>query len=274
MIQGYETLAFFVIWAITVLTIALFVICTFFKQRCLLQLSMLIALLCFLIQIIVCLLFMFIAAALADVCVGNPTKTLISQLPGGELQNLMQYYSTCQGTNKIGGYVDTAVANVITLGTGLQKYSNTTGSPCYDNTYVQSMQLTTLKINDVFINIQSITGCETLQSLWFLLVNSALCTNMFNGFYTLWLTQLIASFFLFWAMVMASVTWQYFDMDAVGRRVGDAKVAVDGDGEGENQLVGHMSVVRGGARGAVLFAILVVVCLAACVLLVLFRCDL
>jgi hypothetical protein len=31
-----------------------------------------------------------------------------------------------------------------------------------------------------------------------------MCTNLFNGFFTLWITQLIASFFLFWSMVRSS----------------------------------------------------------------------
>ena len=46
-------------------------------------------------------------------------------------------------------------------------------------------------------------SCGPLQTLWFRLVNTCVCTNMFNGFYTLWLAQLVASFFLFFAMLTA-----------------------------------------------------------------------
>ena len=52
---------------------------------------------------------------------------------------------------------------------------------------------------------------------------------MFNGFYTLWLTQLVASFFLFFAMLTASVHWQYFNLDEYGNKLGADGVAVEGD---------------------------------------------
>ena len=65
-----------------------------------------------------------------------------------------------------------------------------------------------------------------MQTLWFLLVNSCICTNMFNGLYTLWLAQLIASFFLFFAMLMASVHWQYFELDEYGNKLGTGGVVV------------------------------------------------
>ena len=55
-----------------------------------------------------------------------------------------------------------------------------------------------------FGHVSGSLGCTALQPLWFLLVNSAMCTNLFNGFFTLWITQLIASFFLFWSMVRSS----------------------------------------------------------------------
>ena len=58
-----------------------------------------------------------------------------------------------------------------------------------------------------FGHVSGSLGCTALQPLWFLLVNSAMCTNLFNGFFTLWITQLIASFFLFWSMVRSSSSY-------------------------------------------------------------------
>ena len=84
-----------------------------------------------------------------------------------------------------------------------------------------------------------------LQTLWFQLVNTSLCTNMFNGFYTLWLAQLVASFFLFFAMLMASVHWQYFDLDEYGNKPNTGGVAV-ADAEPVLDVEGGAGGVGGG----------------------------
>lgn len=82
---NYETLAFYVLWAITVVTIIVIAGFTVLKWRIPLQLSMLLALLCFLIQIIVTLLFMIFSGFLGNLC-RRPTYTILNLLPAGSLQ--------------------------------------------------------------------------------------------------------------------------------------------------------------------------------------------
>jgi len=81
----YETLAFYVLWAVTVVTVIVIAGFTALKWRIPLQLAMLLALVCFLIQIIVTLLFMVLSGFLGNLC-RNPTYTILNLLPAGSLQ--------------------------------------------------------------------------------------------------------------------------------------------------------------------------------------------
>jgi hypothetical protein len=81
----YGTLAFYVLWAVTVVTVIVIAGFTALKWRIPLQLAMLLALVCFLIQIIVTLLFMVLSGFLGNLC-RNPTYTILNLLPAGSLQ--------------------------------------------------------------------------------------------------------------------------------------------------------------------------------------------
>merc|ERR1711991_67161 len=52
--------------------------------------------------------------------------------------------------------------------------------------------------------------CPTLQSIYDLLINQSLCTNLFGGFYKLWISEFVVSGMLFFLMIMASVIYHYF----------------------------------------------------------------
>ena len=84
------------------------------RKRIALQLSVFVSEIVFLLQIIVCLLFMLVTAFLGTLCV-RPTYNLVSQIPAGSLQDIALYYSACQGTNIIGNYINKANSSVQTL---------------------------------------------------------------------------------------------------------------------------------------------------------------
>lgn len=51
------------------------------------------------------------------------------------------YYATCQGTNTIQTYINTASSSIGVLNNGLQTFTNSTLSPCYGDIYVTAMQV-------------------------------------------------------------------------------------------------------------------------------------
>jgi hypothetical protein len=57
--------------------------------------------------------------------------------------------------------------------------------------------------------------CDKFQKIWFTIVNNALCTNFYSGIYSLWVSQFITSFFLFWLIVVASISYHYFKQTKV-----------------------------------------------------------
>jgi hypothetical protein len=62
-------------------------------------------------------------------------------------------------------------------------------------------------------------SCAPLQDLWLRTVNTCVCTDLFTGFYTLWTSQLVTSLFLFLAVMLAAISWQYFDLPVMGYAV-------------------------------------------------------
>ena len=137
-VNNYETIAFFVLWGVTVLACLLLFISAICRKRIALQLSVFVSEIVFLLQIIICLLFMLLSAFLGTLCV-RPTYNLVNAIPGGSLQDVALYYSACQGTNTIGNNINKANSSVQTLRTGLLAVTNSTLSPCYNNPNVVAM---------------------------------------------------------------------------------------------------------------------------------------
>ena len=65
-------------------------------------------------------------------------------------------------------------------------------------------------------SVQSRMVCAPLQDLWLQVVNTCVCTDLFTGFYTMWTSQLVTSLFLFLGVMLAAISWQYFDLPVMG----------------------------------------------------------
>merc|ERR1711998_823990 len=68
----------------------------------------------------------------------------------------------------------------------------------------------TLAISDSIDKLNTDLDCPTLQSIYHLLINESLCTNLFGGFYKFWVSEYVVSGMLFFVMIMASVIYHYF----------------------------------------------------------------
>jgi hypothetical protein len=71
-------------------------------------------------------------------------------------------------------------------------------------------------INVGFSEVNNNLACVPIQNLWFKFVNTGLCTELFTGFYSVWISQLVASFFLLFMIFMATFVYQYFPKGPAG----------------------------------------------------------
>ena len=92
---------------------------------------------------------MLVTAFLGKLCV-RPTYNLVSQIPGGSLQDIALYYSACQGKNTIGNYINTANSSVQTISNDLLAVTNSTNKPCYNNPDVIAMTSNLKDIGNAF----------------------------------------------------------------------------------------------------------------------------
>ena len=74
-------------------------------------------------------------------------------------------------------------------------------------------------------------SCPSFQAIWFKLINEALCEGFYSGIYSIWVSQFITSFFLFFLIVVATVSYQYF--------ASTDTLVVPGDGDIEDGPTGN-----------------------------------
>ena len=246
----YEQAGFYVLWALGSAAGCALIVSQILKRKQALKWSVCLGAFTFLVEVVVCLFFMLATAALGDVCT-KPTWNIITSVPTGSLQNMAAYYSSCRGVNTVGVSVRSAMASAISLGAGIQVLVANASSASSSSVTNRTAAVAGICFNDPnLLNMQSelkgILGlissanenmlCPPLQRLWFSIVNTAICTDLFTGFYSLWVSQLITSLFLFLAVMLASISWQYYDLPVMGYAIyipagSAAKVAVTTDGD-------------------------------------------
>jgi len=211
----YTAPAFYVLWALGTASGCALVLFQLLKRKAPLKVAVGLGMLTFFVQIVVCLAFMVATAALGDICV-RPSWNMLTNIPTGALQNMAVYYSSCHGFNVIGDNIATAQGNAYNLGLGVIMLAGNVSSPCYGDPNVVGMAVNLNNIYTTFSAMEGAMACGPLQTLWFRIVNTSVCTDLFTGFYTMWTTQLVTSLFLFGALVLGAISWQYYDLPVMG----------------------------------------------------------
>ena len=153
-----------------------------------------------------CFVFMLTASGASDICM-NPTQSAISILPPGgssnqTAQDAFQFYSSCTGNDPIGNQVKTTYDNIAYLNSSFQYQYRYTS--CFRQTHINTMLSDLSGINQQFIIIDLTRQCRPVQKIWLDLQNT-LCTDLFTGAYSLWLTMLFATVFVYCAFLLAAV---------------------------------------------------------------------
>jgi hypothetical protein len=212
----YRNIAFYLIWALAIFSILSMVLWQLCKKVIMLKLSMFIGMLTYCLEIVVTLVFMIVTSLTADICSPSPSYNFVRLAPVGDFKNLLSYYTSCVGPNVIGGYLDSAISAINQIKQGLQQAKD--NAQCLNNQGIAAMQNDLSQIVDIFANIELNFLCPNIRSLWFNMVNTGLCKNLYTGFYSIWISQLVTSFFVLLTILMASFAYHYFDIYAKEKR--------------------------------------------------------
>ena len=213
---AYADVFVFLVFSFAAVSVALFIIFRLVRSQIGTQFTIIWASLTFILLLLVCLPFMIFASTFGDICM-NPSKNIVAQAPDDELKAMLTYYSTCQGSSDIMDNFNLAKTEAESIpGLISDGFGNASTGFCVDyadNGDFTNVGLLILASQGISVGLGEIidaASCPNIQAIWFKIVNDALCTNFYNGIYSLWVSQFITSFFLFFLILVASVSYHYF----------------------------------------------------------------
>lgn len=196
----------YVVWGIAIGAILMLALAQFCHSRCFMKFSMFCGMLTFLLLILFGIFWMVVTLLFGDFCM-SPTENTINGIPSTQLSDILRFYSSCGGDNIIGDYIDQARNASLTLANMLPNVQSTY---CPSDSNINSMISTLNSIAIEFTSVESTLSCPTIRSLWFTFINNGVCNDFYYGFFSIWVSQLVTSFFLFVLLIMGSISYQYY----------------------------------------------------------------
>ena len=221
-LMDLRRLAIFVIFAIALVEVIMLVAGAACQSRKFMKFAIFCGMLFYLIIILLCCPFMIFTSLFADLCTA-PAKNLARQVTGST-RSLLVYYATCKGKDTIRENVLKAQGSLTVIATQVEKMGQffcplDTSIPQYKGA-----------IEDVKVQIGNIAtqvSCPTLRNVLRTFLEQSLCGGIYSGIYSIWISQLITSFFLLMLLITSTVLYQYFGTTA--------KVISGYDVEGQQQ---------------------------------------
>ncbi len=224
----YALLAIF-LFAITVIIVMVISHCC--SSSCGLKFGMFWSMFMFFIIIILNIPFHFLTSFFGDYCMAPTLNTVSFAYNTSEaLHDTMSYYLTCKGDSQFGPYLNTSETLFNELNFTIYNLTVTapvfqTGGSCASSTSdLRKMGTTFIDMGVGFVSIFEVVGCERIQEIWFKFINEALCGDIYDGIYSIWLSQLVTSFFIFVVILIVSFSYQHIHHDNEL-----SKVFIDGD---------------------------------------------
>ena len=217
-VDAYLRTFVFIIWAFAAMATFWFVLFRIFKSECGTKFAIFWGELTFFLILLFNVPMMILAQVLGDFCV-QPTHNIIKATPDGDLEDMVRFYSHCTGNDTIG-------ERLLAVQDALGDISNATSTimlhpsfGCSSDSNLLTIVATISTVGDRFGDIRSALTCVNFQAVWFTLMNDSFCGGIYSGIYSLWVSQFITSFFLFFLIVCASISYQYFHPDHVTKIV-------------------------------------------------------
>jgi len=203
----YRTIFMYVVWALAIVSVLLSLLFKFCSLLCGMRLVMFWILFSFLIIIILGLVWMFTTSLLADYCV-SPMTYLFNLLPSsGTITDIASYYSSCRGTNTLGNYMSLASNSTTYLSSTLTTISS---NDCVGDSNIKSMKASLSSISTKLTSIDDLLTCSSINKKILTLVETNLCVDVYNGFFYIWLSQLVTSFLLFLLMCTVLYSFRFY----------------------------------------------------------------
>lgn len=192
--------------------------------------------LAFYLMLLVMAPFLTFSLAMADLCHSNPLDVLNGQVTGNlsivndagslhlSVPNVTAYYASCQGTNPLASFVESARNSSDELQSTLSRLSRYNATSyweppsCTDNScvscpttwrvqrMVNDSQYLAVKINKTVDAL----ACAEFQPLYSSLVEDTLCGDVYEGAAALGISQCLASLFLFLGMWLLLLLRQHY----------------------------------------------------------------
>eukprot|EP00605_Chrysophyceae_sp_TOSAG23-4_P002262 GSChrysophyteH1.ASY1.ANO1.2506.1 assembled CDS len=214
---GYADVFVLLVWSFAFVACLLFVLFRIFRSETGTKFAVFWGQITFVILMLVCLPFMIFSATFGDFCM-DPSRSAVTNVGDEGLRDLVQYYATCQGQGEINTLFQTAIDESTTvineINTNLKNLCQSAGG----DDAAAAIELAATSAGGITVGLQGIldaAACTNFQEIWFIIMNDALCTNFYSGIYSLWVSQFITSFFLFWLIVVASISYHYFKQTKV-----------------------------------------------------------
>ena len=225
-LMDLRKLAIFVIFAIALLEVIMLVGGAICQSRRFMKFAIFWGMLFYVIIVLLCCPFMIFTSALGDLCV-HPARSLARQVTGSS-RSLIVYYATCNGEDTIRNNVVSAQASITTIATQVGKMK---AIFCPND---PSIEIYRAAIDDIKLqigNVANTISCPSLRKVLLTFLNESLCGGIYSGIYSIWISQLITSFFLLMLLITSTVLYQYFGH--IGKVIAGTSDGEDGGFGGE-----------------------------------------
>ena len=224
---GFSSTVVLVIWAFAAISVSLFILFRVCRSTCGTKIAIFWGQVTMLIILIFNMIFMILTQVLGDFCMDPSYNAVLNA--GDGLRPMVQYYATCIGNDTVRQSV-IAASDVMKLIATNTTQIRTTFS-CQSDVNLNGVSNTALSASLTFATMANTISCPSFQAIWFKLINEALCEGFYSGIYSIWVSQFITSFFLFFLIVVATVSYQYF--------ASTDTLVVPGDGDIEDGPTGN-----------------------------------
>lgn len=127
--------------------------------------------------------------------------------PGASIYPMTSYYLTCSGENPVTAPLGGAYAALDSL----YNQVSTLASVCPTSVDLQSALAVSLQMNSSLTNITAASTCAPLNAQANSVLQQGLCTQTFQGFFIIWISQYVTAASLFVLAIVMSVVYHYFD---------------------------------------------------------------
>lgn len=149
----------------------------------------------------------FTTSLLADLCV-SPSYNAVKSMPVDDsLRDIGKYFSTCTGNCTLTVNADLVQLSARHINESVVQLLE---SDCLHNADLERMRDTLDSVRVTLDALYVDLSCPAMQQQWFSFWNDGVCSDLYEGTFYIWGSQLLTSFFLFILIVCVSITYQFY----------------------------------------------------------------